>query len=90
MAIAAFLKDPEAYLDYSIDWAEWLEDDVIIGSEWSTKGDLKIERDSYTDTITTVWLTGGPNSSRHDVTNTITTAGGRIDERTIVIKCRHK
>jgi len=90
MAVAAFVKDPEANLDYAIDWSEWLTEDILIDSQWYAEDGLVIGSDSHTDTIATVWLSGGTHPNKYDVTNKIITAGGRIDERTIVIKCRHK
>jgi len=90
MAVATFEKDPEANLDYAIDWSEWLGEDILIDSQWVVEEGLSLGSDSHTDTIATVWISGGTHQSRYEATNTIITAGGRIDERTIRIKCKHK
>jgi len=90
MAIASFNKDPEAMLDYHINWSDWLDGDTIIASEWVTESGISIVADKFSDTVAVVWLSGGESRSRYEVTNRITTSGSRIDERTIRIKCKHK
>jgi hypothetical protein len=82
-----FLKDPDATLDYSIDWSEWLDTDTIISSTWSVPEDLVAEDGSSTTTTSTVWLSGGIAGVSYSVTNQIATAGGRVDERSLSIKC---
>jgi hypothetical protein len=39
-----------------------------------------------TDSTTTVWLSGGTVDTDYNVVNTIVTAGGRTDQRTIRVK----
>lgn len=90
MAVATFEKDPEANLDYAIDWSNWLKEDIIIDSHWTADEGISLGSDSHTDTVSTVWVFGGSNRKRYELTNTVITAGGRIDERTIRIKCRQK
>ena len=90
-----FTKDPDEVLDYSFDWSEWLSTgDTIAASEWfiddivPTEG-LILSEDylpSFTDTTTTVWLDNGVIGQRHYLTNRITTADGRIADRTVIIK----
>ena len=80
------IKDPEAVLDYTIDWTPWLNLDTIISSTWSitqTTPALTIDSDSFTVTGTTIWLSGGTRRKVYDVVNHITTAAGREDDRTI-------
>lgn len=84
--MATFVKDPEAVLDYVIDWATWLDGDTIATSEWAAVGGITIEQDSHTSTIATVWLSGGVAGGWYTVTNHITTADGREDDRSIQIK----
>lgn len=90
MAIASFNKDPGAMLDYHIDWSDWLDGDTIIASSWSAEDGIVVARDDFSETVAVVWLSGGEDRSRYEVTNRITTSGSRIDERTIRIKCRNK
>lgn len=79
-------KDPDAILDYAINWETWLDGDTISASAWSAAADITIDSDSHTDTVATVWLSGGTAGNTYTVTNHITTAGGREDERSIRIR----
>ena len=35
MSLTTFLKDPEAVLDYTVDWGIWLDTDTISTSNWT-------------------------------------------------------
>jgi len=88
-----FVKDPDATLDYSFDWGPWLVTDVIASSTWSINNSgLSIvgASEDYDDTTTTVFLTGGADGEKYEVTNRITTAASRTDERTILIRVRQR
>ena len=78
-------KDPNEILDYAIDWgAEWLDGDTITASVWDVPADdVTIQRDTFTDTLATVWLSGGTLDTVSRVYNTITTAAGRNAVRII-------
>ena len=86
MAFPSFKKDPQAVLDYQIDWSDWLGSDTIDVSTWIVPEGLALETDSNTTTTATVWLSGGTARRNYNVTNEIVTAGGRTDDRTITIK----
>ena len=90
MAIATFTKDPDSTLDFQINWTSWLNnDDTIIDSVFVANSEgITIESSSFTDTITTVWVSGGDAGATYEITNSITTDMGRIDDRTIKIKCK--
>ena len=45
----AFLKDPDAVLDYKIDWSAWLGDDTISQSAWSAEDGITIDSDENDD-----------------------------------------
>ena len=83
-----FTKDPDAVLDYSVDWTTWLGGDEIASSEWLLEegAEIEVASDSKTATKTTVWLRGGNAGATYLVTNRIVTAGGRTDDRTISVK----
>jgi hypothetical protein len=87
-----FVKDPQATLDYSFDWGPWLVSDIIETSTWIAESGISIVNgsESFTDTITTLYLTGGSNNQKYEVTNRITTEGSRTDERTMLIRVRNK
>jgi hypothetical protein len=83
-----FTKDPEAVLDYSVDWSLWLAGDEISSSEWLLEEGALLEQviASNTTTKATVWLRGGRAGATYLVTNRIVTVGGRTDDRTISVK----
>ena len=80
-----FTKDPQAVLDYVIDWSAWLVADTISASTWTVPAGLTKVIDTKTTTSATVWLSGGAAGQQYQVVNTITTAGGRTEERTLTI-----
>ena len=83
-----FTKDPDAVLDYSVDWSLWLAGDQIASSEWLLEGGALIEKvtDSHTSTKATVWLRGGQAGTTYLVTNRIVTVAGRTDDRSISVR----
>ncbi|MGD9099824.1 MAG: hypothetical protein PVF45_05035 [Anaerolineae bacterium] len=80
-----FYKDPDAKLDYVIDWSSWLGSDTIQTSAWTVASGLTEESNSKTDTTATVWLSGGTAGKTYRVTNHIVTVGGREDDRSFWI-----
>lgn len=89
--VTQIAKDPGATLDYAVDWSDWLEaGETISDSEWTVEAGLTEEASpapSELDGITTIWLSGGTAGAYYTVTNTITTSVGRIDERSLIIRC---
>lgn len=81
-----FLKDPSAVLDYQINWATWLGSDTISTSTWTVPTGITKDSDTKTTTTTTIWLSGGTAGREYNLVNKIVTAGGRTEERMIVIK----
>lgn len=84
------LKDPQATLDYSVEWSQWLDGDTISTSSWTVTTGLNNTSESTTTTKATVWLSGGSIGGVYSAVNTITTATGRTDERTITISVVNK
>ena len=81
----AFKKDPQAVLDYSVDWAAWLGTDTIASSLWVLSAGLTQMSKSHTSTMATVVLSGGVVGNEESATCRITTANGRVDDRTIFL-----
>lgn len=92
------IKDPNAKLDYPMNWTDWLTEvaDTITNSDWLITDppdiELTIETGLNTNTTTTatVWLSGGTVGQKYWVTNRITTTGGRIEDRSIIIKIKEQ
>lgn len=97
-----FTKDPNARLDYTIDWASWLTNgDFLFSSTWSVEaiaGDaapLAIVADpggnpAFDNLTATVWVEGGTRGKTYTVTNAVVTQDGRQDERSIFILIGNK
>ena len=85
-----FSKDSDAVLDYAIDWSEWLGKDTISTSTWLVPSGLTEVTSSKTDTVTTIWLSGGTPGRAYNVTNRIATAGGRTDDRSLRIRVEQR
>jgi hypothetical protein len=88
----AYVKDPDATLDYSFDWGPWLMNDIIQSSTWIVDSGITIvpSSESFDDTVTTVFLSGGAEGMKYNVTNRIVTQGSRTDERSILIRVRDR
>jgi len=88
--MTTFRKDPEAVLDYHVDWSDWLGIDTIASSLWScSDSGITIDSDSTTATVTTVWLSGGTVDEEYEVVNHIVTSAGREEDKTLTIRMRN-
>ena len=88
------IKDPNAVLDYTVDWTAWLAEiadtiatrtiivpsGIICDSSVITGANLKV----------TAWLSGGTVGQTYQVTYRITTAGGRTEDRSFFVKIKEK
>lgn len=82
-------KDPNAVVDYRIDWSKWLTDgDTIATSEWTVPAGVTMTTEYNDDTSATIWLSGGTAGENYSLTNRITTSGGRTQDRTIIIQVK--
>jgi len=87
MANTSFTKDPEAVLDYTFDWSDWLATGETISSYTVTaQTGLTKDSDSQADGVVTYWLSGGTAGTTYRVECKIVTSAGRTDERTMWIK----
>lgn len=88
---ARYVKDPDAVLDYGFDWSQWLSgDDTISASTWTVPSGLTKDSQVRSTTVTTVWLSGGTAGTDYEIVNSIETAEGRKDDRTMVISVRDR
>lgn len=89
--MAAYVKDPNANLDYGFNWSDWLaSEETIETSIWTVPAGLTKESESNTTTVTVVWLSGGIVGVDYEVVNHIVTSMGREDDRTITLKVRNR
>ena len=85
-----FTKDPDATLDYRFDWSLWLDDGEAIVEADILADQVDVDTVSHTDRDVTVFLSGGQEGERAEVTCRVTTSEGRIDDRTIRLRLRQR
>ncbi len=90
MADNKFIKDPDSVLDYTINWLTWLDGDTISASTWTVPSGLTKDSDTFGDSTTTAWLSGGTVGKEYSIVNHITTAAGREEDQTLIIVCKQK
>ena len=85
-------KDPDAVKDYTLDWSAWLNGDAIQSSAWVMPAGLTLNSSTNTTTSTTAWISGGASvlGTLVKVTNRITTAGGRTEDRSFELKIKEQ
>jgi hypothetical protein len=89
------LKDPDAVLDYSIDWgAEYLGDDLLAESEWTVSPDeldgVSVVGSSFDATVAVVKAGGGTAGRLYRLENHVVLQSGRIDSRSIVLRVEQR
>jgi hypothetical protein len=81
-----FKKDPDAVLDYTLNWTDWLvSGDTITAATSTPDSGITVDSTSFTTTATTTWLSGGTAGTTYSVVVHVTTDDGREDDRTITI-----
>jgi hypothetical protein len=89
MIIGAFVKDPNSTIDFAVDWAEWLSSgDTVSSSSWEVPTGLTVSSASVANNVTRSFLTGGLAGVDYMITNRVTTQGGRIEDRSILVQVR--
>ena len=84
-------KDPDAKLDYTFDWSEWLEsDDSISTAAWTVPEGLTKTADSFDNQTVTIWLSGGSDWTDYHVICEVETTNGRIDQRKLLVCVRER
>jgi len=89
-----FIQDPDAKIDYPIDWTDYLETgETIASSAWSIEPTgPTIDNDSESDGVTVVYVSGLERGKRYRLSNQITTSNtpARTPERSVVIRAEHR
>lgn len=94
------LKDPNAVLDFPVDWSRWLASGETITAATVTpatgltvQGSPAIEDSQETgvpDSVVVPILSGGTVGQKYDVTYHITTSEGRVDDRSITVVIKER
>jgi hypothetical protein len=88
---ARFPKDPDATLDYSIEWEQWLPPgDELATSAWSVPNGLTVVGEQLGWTLATVVVSGGVSGETYEVVNRVTTALGKQDDRSIRLTIKQR
>ena len=92
--LATYIHDPEARLDYSMNWAPWLPDgDTIDVSTWSIEPvgpTLSSASVSVSGLVATVYVEGATEGETYILTNHIVTIGAREDDRSVKLKVKDR
>lgn len=85
------LKDPDAVLDYMIDWgAEYLGADVLTASAWSVTpdepGGLAVMLGAFDERAASVKASGGIAGHVYRIVNRVELISGRVDSRSIIVR----
>lgn len=85
--IPTIRKAANAHLDYSFDWTAWLAalSDSITAFELVVPSGITLQSSLRVGGVVTAWMEGGKPGATYPVRCRITTAGGREDERTIMV-----
>ena len=89
------LKDPEAALDYAVDWgAEYLNGDAISQSDWEVEpvegGGIAIADGLFDSTVATETASVGFPGHVYRLNNTVVLASGLSDSRSIVLRVEQR
>ena len=89
-----YLKDPEARVDYAIDWAVYLDGQTIVASTWAVEpdeqGGIAIEEASFAPERSAVRLAGGVIGHVYTVSNLVTLSDGSQDSRSITLRVEER
>lgn len=89
-----YLKDPEARVDYAIDWAEYLDGQTIAASTWTVEpveqGGIAVDEDSFEPLRTAARLSGGVTGHSYSVSNLVTLSDGTADVRSITLRLEQR
>jgi hypothetical protein len=86
------VKDPDAILDYPVDFSDWLTDisDTYASHTVITSDGLTEDSSSESAGVITVFISGGVEGVTEWFTVRITTTGGRTDDRTLYLKIKER
>lgn len=89
------LKDPDAVLDYSVDWgAEYLGEDQLVESQWSVSPTepqgVALAGSAFDQAVAMVKAGGGVPGRIYRLDNRVVMASGRIDSRSITLRVERR
>lgn len=89
-----YLKDPQARVDYAIDWSPYLDGQAIETSLWvvvpEEEDGISVEEDSFEPGRTAARLAGGVIGHSYMVCNMVTFSDGTTDIRSITLRVEER
>lgn len=89
-----YLKDPQARVDYAIDWSSYLDGQTIAASAWAVTpdeaGGIAVETESFALNRSAARLSGGVAGHVYRIGNRVTLSDGAIDERSITLRVEER
>jgi len=90
-----YLKDPDARIDYSIDWGPaFLNGRAIAASSWSVApaeaDGIAVDTASHDPQRTAATLTGGVPGHVYRIGNRVTLSDGHSDERSLCVRVEQR
>jgi hypothetical protein len=87
-----FLKDPQATLDYRIDWSGRAGAAAVVGSAWSVEpsGGLTLSGAGVDGPVAFVWVAGGAPGAVYRLINTVNLSDGGVDERMVIVRVEER
>lgn len=77
-------KDPDATLDYSLDWTPWLTvGETVSAFNVTVPAGITLDGSGEAAGVISWRMSGGSVGVRYDVTVEVTTSSGQIDQRTV-------
>ena len=93
--MSAFLKDPEAVLDYVVDWTAYLAvAETVASAVVTVPAGITLNPTPRATVVAsptvTFWLSGGTEGTDYPIVCRVTTSSGRVDDHTLRILVRSK
>lgn len=89
-----YLKDPDAAVDYAIDWAPYLDGRTIVASAWSVTpaeaGGAAVEEASFESARTAARVSGGVAGHVYGLANHVTLSDGSSDDRSLALRVEQR
>ncbi len=84
-------RDPNAVLDYKVDFTLWLDAmSDTLASHTTTPTDVVVDSSSIVGKSVVLWISGGTVGTPGSVKIHVVTTGGRSDDRTIYFKIKER
>lgn len=88
------LKDPQASLDYLIDWGAGLGGRSVVESDWAVSpvepGGLVVADDAIDGAKTRATISGGVAGHVYRATCQVVLSDGRVDERSVMLRLEER